>query len=80
MTPAISPVPATQHTTMAMVCRGVIPSALNTPRSCTRSLVLSSTVLSTPSPATTASISVRVPMRPCISVSVVEFRPLAWTT
>jgi hypothetical protein len=54
-TPATSPVPATQQITMAMVCRGVIPTALKMPRSWTRSRVCSTTVLSTPRPATTAS-------------------------
>lgn len=34
--PAASPAPATQHTTMAIACRGVIPTALNTPSSCAR--------------------------------------------
>jgi hypothetical protein len=51
--------PVTQHTTIAMVCRGVIPTALNTPRSWTRSRVPSSTVFSTPSLATEAIISVK---------------------
>ena len=54
----------TEQTTMAIVCRGVMPTALNTPRSCTRSLVCSTTVLSTPSPATAASSSVSVAIRP----------------
>ena len=49
---------------MAVTCRGVMPTALNTPRSCTRSLVCSTTVLSTPSPATAASSSVRAAIRP----------------
>ena len=56
--------PATEHTTMAVTCRGVMPTALNTPRSCTRCLVCSTTVLSTPSPATAASSSVRAAIRP----------------
>src|SRR5260370_19368241 len=38
---------------IVMVCRGVIPTALNTPRSCTRSRVAISAALSTPSPAST---------------------------
>ncbi len=73
MTPATSPVPATQQTTMAMVCRGVIPTALNTPRSCTRSRVLRTTVFSTPSPATRARSTVRVPIRPSIRLTTTEF-------
>ena len=56
--------PATEHTTMTVVCRGVMPTALNTPMSCTRSLICSTTVLSTPSPATAASSSVSVATRP----------------
>ena len=56
--------PATEHTTIAVTCRGVMPTALNTPRSCTRSLVCSTTVLSTPSPATAASSSVSAAIRP----------------
>jgi len=52
----------TQQTTMAIVCPGVIPTALNTPRSWTRSRVPSSTVFSTPSPATTAIIRVKTAM------------------
>ena len=55
--------PATEQTTMAVVCRGVMPTALNTPMSCTRSLICSTTVLSTPSPATAASSSVSVVTR-----------------
>jgi hypothetical protein len=41
----------TQQITIVMVCGGVIPTALNTPRSCTRSPVAISAALSTPSPA-----------------------------
>ena len=63
-TPAASPVPATQQTTMAIVCPGVIPNALNTPMSCTRSRVVATTVFSTPRPATMASSSVRMPISP----------------
>ena len=59
---------------MAMTCRGVIPTALNTPRSCTRSRVCSTTVFSTPSPATTASISVSMPIRPSIRLTTTDFR------
>jgi len=79
ITPAIRPVPATQHTTMAMVCRGVIPIALNTPRSWTRSRVLSTMALSTPSPATAASSRVRVPIRPSIRSMVCDWRLFALT-
>jgi hypothetical protein len=63
------PVPATVLTTMVIVCRGVMPTALNTPRSCTRSLVCRTTVLSTPSPATSAMTSVSVPTRPSMAGS-----------
>ena len=79
MTPAASPVPATQHTTMAIVCRGVMPSALNTPRSWTRSRVLVATVLSTPRAATIASSRVRVPISPSIRVTAPDLRPLVMT-
>ncbi len=44
-----------QQVTMAMVCRGVIPTALQTPRSWTRSRVSISVAFSTPSPASTAT-------------------------
>jgi hypothetical protein len=48
ITPASRPVPVTHHTTMPMVCLGVIPTALNTPRSSTRSLVCRTMMFSTP--------------------------------
>ena len=48
----------TQQITMVMVCRGVIPTALNTPRSWTRSRVAISAALSTPRPASTATSTV----------------------
>ena len=53
--PASRPISVTEHTTIAMTCRGVMPTDLNTPRSCTRSRSWSTTVFSTPSPATTTS-------------------------
>jgi hypothetical protein len=57
---------------MVMVWRGVIPRALKMPRSCTRSRVAISTLLSTPSPAT-----VTVPLvglsSPAIRFSSVDF-------
>ena len=56
--------PAIQHTTMVSTWPGRIPSALNTPRSCTRSRVVISTVLSTPSPAATATMIASRPTRP----------------
>ena len=56
--------PAIQHTTMVSTWPGRMPSALNTPRSCTRSLVVISTVLSTPSPAATATMSASTLTRP----------------
>jgi hypothetical protein len=65
--PATSPIPATEQTTIAMVCRGVIPTARNTPIWYARSLVCSSTVLRTPSPAAPASSSARLPIRPSTS-------------
>ena len=51
-------VPVTHDTTMASVCHGGIPVALNTPRSCARSLICNRTVFSTPSPATAMSSAV----------------------
>ena len=54
---------AIQQMTMVTTCPGRMPSALKTPRSCTRSLVVISTVLSTPSPAAIATISARKPIR-----------------
>src|SRR5215471_4675283 len=77
--PATRPTPATQQTTMVMACRGVIPIALNTPRSCTRSLVCSTTVLSTPSPAAIASSSVSVPIRPMMTAKSLP-RPVRFTS
>ena len=65
---------------MAIVCRGVMPTALNTPRSCTRSLVCSTTVLSTPSPATATSSSVSVAIRPMMAKNCEELLPLALTS
>jgi hypothetical protein len=56
--------PAIQHTTMVSTWAGRMPSALNTPRSYTRSLVVISTVLSTPSPAATATMSASRLTRP----------------
>lgn len=41
MTPAARPVPATEQTTMAMVCRGVIPTALRKKMSATIQPVIS---------------------------------------
>jgi hypothetical protein len=79
ISPATRPMPATQHTTMAIVCRGVMPIALNTPRSCTRSLVCSTTVLSTPSPATTLSSSVSVATSPMITKNCEELLALVLT-
>jgi hypothetical protein len=49
--------PAIQHTTMVSIWPGRMPRALKIPRSWTRSLVVISTVLSTPSPAATATMS-----------------------
>ena len=46
-----------QHTTMVSTGHGPMPSDLKTPRSWTRSPVVISTVLSTPSPAAIATIS-----------------------
>ena len=57
MAPPTSPVTTTEAMTIAMVCRGVMPSALCTPRSWTRSRVSRTTMLSTPSAATVTSIS-----------------------
>ena len=74
--PATRPVPATVLTTMVIVCRGVMPTALNAPRSCTRSLVCRTTVLSTPSPATSAMTSVSVPARPSMARSTAPPRSL----
>jgi hypothetical protein len=54
----MSPVTTTEAMTIEMVCRGVMPSALCTPRSCTRSRVSSTTMLSTPSAATVTSMRV----------------------
>ena len=48
----------TQQVTMVIACRGVIPTALNTPRSCTRSRAAISAALSTPNPASTATSTV----------------------
>jgi hypothetical protein len=45
----------TQQSTIVMVCRSVIPTALNTPMSRTRSRVAMSAALSTPSPASSAT-------------------------
>ena len=56
--------PAIQHITMASTWPGRMPSALKIPRSWTRSLVVISTVLSTPSPAATATMSASRPIRP----------------
>ncbi len=55
--------PAIQHTTMVSIWPGRMPSALKIPRSCTRSRVVISTVLSTPSPAAIATISASRPIR-----------------
>ena len=71
---------------MATAWPGVMPRALNTPRSCTRSLVPSSTVLSTPSPATTAIISVSMAIKevataknlPSPAVNTETSPPRAW--
>ena len=51
--PGGQPDQATEQTIIASVCRGVMPTALNTPMSCARSLTCSATVFSTPRPATT---------------------------
>ena len=48
---------------MATACRGVIPTARNTPRSRARSRVCRITVPTTPSAAAIASSSTRVPVR-----------------
>src|SRR5712691_10627965 len=63
MMPATSPGPATQHTVMARACRGVIPTALNTPMSRARSLVVSTVVLTTPSAAAITSRDINAPIR-----------------
>ena len=53
----------TQQVTMVMACGGVMPTALKMPRSWTRSRVSMSTELSTPSPASTATMIVSSRMR-----------------
>src|ERR1017187_7235152 len=58
-----------QQMTMAIICRGVIPTALNTPRSCTRSRVSISTEFSTPSPASTAITTVSRPIMDASAVA-----------
>ena len=63
MAPAITAGPTTQQITMITTWPGRMPSDLKIPRSCTRSLVVISTVLSTPSPAATATISDSRPIR-----------------
>ena len=79
ITLATTPIPATQHTAITIVCLGVMPTALNTPRSCTRSLVCSTIVFSTPSPATIASSKVSVPIRVIIRSTTSEAWLLSMT-
>ena len=55
MTAAMTTGATAQQATMATACRGVSPTALNTPRSWTRSRVAMSTELSTPSATSTAT-------------------------
>ena len=74
--PATTAGPTTQQITMTSTWPGRMPSALKIPRSCTRSLVVISTVLSTPSPAATATISDSRPIRPlAIDVELAAVRP-----
>ncbi len=63
MAPAITAGPTTQQITMITTWPGRMPSDLKIPRSWTRSLVVISTVLSTPSPAAIATISDSSPIR-----------------
>ena len=55
--------PTTQQITMTTTWPGRMPSDLKIPRSWTRSLVVISTVLSTPRPAAIATISDSRPIR-----------------
>ena len=70
----------TQQTTMVMACRGVIPTALNTPRSCTRSRVAISAALSTPSPASTATSRPATRTKRCPGTRASDAAPSVPTT
>ena len=62
--PPTRPIVTIEVTTITPTCRGVMPIDLSTPISWTRSRVLSTTVLNTPSAATPASSRLRVEIRP----------------
>jgi len=64
-----APTAGLQQTTIVSVCRGVMPSALNTPMSWARSRTCSATVFSTPRPATAMISRVSMATRVVIATS-----------